>query len=67
MKTTVCTQSHRVSVEPCPDGGVRLIVQTRDGRILAIPVMDLGQVGVLLFGLESAADQVEQRQMAVAA
>ena len=66
MKTTVCTQSHRISVEPCLDGGVRLIVQTRDGRILAVPVMDLGQVGVLLFGIESAADQAE-RQMAVAA
>lgn len=67
MKTTVCTQSHRVSVEPCPDGGVRLIVQTRDGRILAVPVMDLGQVGVLLFGLESAADQAEEQQLAAAA
>lgn len=67
MKTTVCTPSHRVSVEPCPEGGVRLIVQTRQGLILAVPVMDLAQVGALLFGLETAADQVEQRQMAVAA
>ena len=67
MKTTVCTQSHRISVEPCPDGGVRLIVQTRNGLILAVPVMDLAQVGALLFGIETAADQAEQRQMAVAA
>lgn len=67
MKTTVCTQSHRISVEPCPDGGVRLIVQTRSGLILAVPVMDLAQVGALLFGIETAADQAEQRQMAVAA
>ncbi len=67
MKTTVCTQSHRVSVEPCPDGGVRLIVQTRDGRILAIPVMDLRREGVIQFGLESAAAQVERQQLAVAA
>ncbi len=67
MKTTVCTQSHRVSVEPCPDGGVRLIVQTRQGLILAVPVMDLDQVGALLFGLETAADQVERRQLQVAA
>lgn len=67
MKTTVCTQSHRVSVEPCPEGGVRLIVQTRQGLILAVPVMDLDQVGALLFGLETAADQVERRQLQVAA
>ncbi len=67
MKTTVCTQSHRVSVEPCPDGGVRLIVKTRDGLFLAVPVLDLAQVGALLFGLETAADQAEARQIAVAA